>query len=278
MLLVTSTKKRGNSLDANSYPNNGTYSLTIAAADLPTIQSKCDIDVSNAAGSAISITVSTPTSTSLYDKKVTMVMPGGAPTDTQTYYYKNTDAVTNVAFAEVKTEHVSRSLATLDKAAKVVKFEYISGPAQSAPIFSGDVHIVAHRLFYDEINDKGAMLIGERDVLLPPGVSGHTRYIMAGKPNASGAKFSLFMNSTKFLGDIQRLACVNAMTGIIDTDNASCADSANSLEGFTSTLPVSPVIDEWNHETSGEIDEATTIQFDYSDFDITPFFGTTILT
>lgn len=111
-------EKAGNSLDANSYPNNGTYSLTIAAADLTTIQSKCDIDVSNAAGSAISITVSTPTSTTLYDKKVTMVMPGGAPTDTQTYYYKNTDAVTNVAFAEVKTDHVSRSLAHLIKQPK----------------------------------------------------------------------------------------------------------------------------------------------------------------
>lgn len=244
------------SIDGGSYPENDTYSITLSGDTKSGIESQCGMEIdSEMEGATVSFLVEDTSDTTYYDKKITITLPGPS---SQIYYIRSNDTSVNVATSEVNDNGMHRTVVAYDVASKVMKLEYISGP--DAALSNGE-HVSAYRLFFDETNDQGYMLTLEHNEDTTDQV---TKYILAGKPQADSAEFSLSFFSDAIHASNIYEACVSAQDGsITGTDGTYCSDSSNSLAGISlaSSNVWDSFITNWDNSVYNSVSESTTISF-----------------
>ncbi len=211
------------SLEAGSdgYPAAGSSTITLNATLLAMMVESCHMSQSEAdsmasAGLSITAVVSVPEDTSVYDRKIVMVLPAEMSGSTQSIYVRYNASAINILNVEVGSSNSSRTLVAYDVASQTLKVEYYSGNASA---------FYYNRLYYDAVADVGKMLGA-----VYGGTSNYLYYSLAGKPQAGGtlALSVDLSNGAGFSGDFDRAACVNASTGDIATDNSLACSVAGT--------------------------------------------------
>ena len=257
-------------VDGDGYPADGSITVNITSALASQINSQCNLDASDAIGMPITFTVSTPTDTTVYDKKVVLNPPNGG---TQTVYFRTTNAEINVGAVETYTldadedgangndDKLSRTTVSYDKTNGIMRAEYISG-YNEGPVATNQ-RLETSRILYDENNDEGYILFKA----YTSGNPDRTQFVLTGKPQTSGAEFALsFEHST--LDANERQACVVASTGnITGTDGTYCSAVAGvSLAGI-SVSSINTTLDAGYNSTNFDtISESTTLSFTSANF------------
>lgn len=258
--------------NSNDYPADGAQSATITAEAVSKISSQCDFDASSAQGMTMNFTVSTPTNTTHYDKKVVLNPPNGG---TQTVWFRSTSTSINVASVEEytnnSTNYIGRTVVAYDKSNNILRAEYISG-VDTTSLSNGD-RIEFSRILYDEGNDEGYIMsmMFEDDT-----TDTTTEYILTGKPQTSGAKFSLSFLSSTFSGlatSSEMQACILKSNGNIDNDGTYCSATSTSLAGISvnGNAVFTGIKTGYNADNYDTVNEATTLSFTSANFATTSF-------
>ncbi|MBT4793417.1 MAG: hypothetical protein HON90_17730 [Halobacteriovoraceae bacterium] len=263
----------GTDVDANGYPSDGSKSVTFAASHITTIKSECNFDASSASGMTMNFTVSTPTNTTVFDKKVVLNPPGGG---IQTVYFRNSTSEINVTSVETYTKEsknwVSRTVVDYDKSTKIIRAEYISG--QAGTLANGD-RVQVSRILYDEPNDEGYLMYMayEKDT------TDYSReYVLTGKPQTASSEFALSFYDDQALNDTdERQLCVNSDTGDMAsgaTDGVFCsAVSGKSIAGISisSASVFTSLKSGYDGANYNTISETTALSFTAANFVTTAF-------
>jgi len=195
------------------YPADGTLTISMTAANLAIMVSKCGMTQADAdymlqtPPLEITSTVAVPADTKYYDKKITMTLPAAMRGATQHFYLRFNATEINIFDAEDGAEFDSRTMVNMDLATNVLKVEYYSGGS------GDDANLYFHRLYYDKANDIGKM------ATYYGGSGNYVSYTLAGKPNSAGSFALSFKSDQAFDFDAQ--ACVNAADGTITTGDGS---------------------------------------------------------
>lgn len=225
-------------INGGGYPTNGSYSLTITQDKLTAITTVCDMNVDNPAdliGTEIQLIVSTPATTTLYDKKLALILPEG---DTQTLFLRNSAQFINIASAESGVHGQSRSIISYDQVNKKLFFEYISAAAGS-----GDNSMYVYRIYHNETTDQGYILALEGG-----GNAGYTdtRFTLTGKPN-SGGSIALSMSRSQGNAFAAKKACILLADGSITQDGSlNCTLPGVSIDDANITSLLSDAISKRN--------------------------------
>lgn len=245
--------------NSSAYPDNNTYSIVLSGTTKTTIESQCNITVdAQMDGQTVTLLVEDAATTTVYDKKITITLPGPS---TQIYYVRSNATSINVATDEVNGNGLHRTVVAYDVATKVMKLEYVSAP--DAALANGD-HVAAYRLYYDETNDVGYMMAMEysKDV-----TNVETKYIMAGKPQTSGSTFALSFMTSTFTSNAAnaRQACINSTTGAIASDN-TLACSLTGTDVDATVTAVENLISGWTNTNYNSVSVNTTLSFTSGNF------------
>lgn len=245
---------------SDSYPANGTYTITLSGDTKSKIESQCNLSIEGQmVGSTVTLLVEDASNTTTYDKKVTITLPGPS---SQIFYVRSNSSEINVATSEVNNNGLHRTVVAYDVSNKVMKLEYISGP--DAALSNSD-HVAAYRLYYDETNDIGWMMAME--FTENGGSDDETKYVMAGKPNTTGSTFALSFMSTNFSSSATdaRQACINSSNGNISSDNTlSCTMTGVDVDA--TNTGVEQVISGWNNTNYNSVSVTTTLNFTSGNF------------
>lgn len=218
----------GANIDATTgYPANGTMAITMSAANLATMVSKCGMSQaeSNQMAAAsptpeISAVVESATNTTYYDKKITMTLPASMGGATQYFYFRFNSSEINIFNAEDGSSFDSRTLVNMDLSTNVLKVEYYSGGS------GGGAALYFHRLYYDKGNDIGKL------TTYYGSSTDFVKYTLAGKPNTGGT-FALSFTSDQ-TANYSGQACVSVSTGVISTDDSlACTLTGTAVASAT---------------------------------------------
>ena len=258
-------------VDADGYPKDGTQVVTIASTIIAQIATKCGFDASDAAGEQMTFTVSTPTDTTMYDKKVILTPPNGG---TQTVYFRSTATEVNVASLEIyaheenslaSVNYLGRTIVELDITNSVLRAEYVSGVNEGA-IANGQ-RIEFSRILFDETNDEGYIMYMGYEKDSP---STTTEYVLTGKPSTDSSHFALSFISDSLSSTSERQMCVNSDDGTnAGTDGTFCsAVNGVSLAGMsvTGATALTDLKASYNSENFNGLSEATDLTFTSTDF------------
>jgi hypothetical protein len=216
----------GDSVDANGYLANGSYTVTFTTAVKSAMDSNCGMDTSNIpTGTEVVATVTTGSTN--YDKVITFDFFD------QTYMVTNSSTVLRIATAENSdsndddtADSYSRTLAEYNKSTGVTKVQYTTHSTNSGS------SVEVFRLYFDETNDEG-MIMGYHGNTTD--IDQGVRYIVAGKPTAGDALSLSLYSDDAFGNATSREACVMSATGdidtVTDTDGDKCTGSSTRLAG-----------------------------------------------
>jgi hypothetical protein len=266
--------------ETTGYPSNVNTAVTITSSHTTNWVSVCNMkssDVSSMVGQNLNIQVTDPSDTTHYDKKLYFSSFG------QTYLYRSNSTEIKIYSQENNSNGIHQTLIRYDKSSKVMRMQYISGPNSAGThTDSKDKHIEAHRLYYDETNDKGYAISAQLDFkdnsLLGDGTPDATegiRFVLAGKPNASSNKYSLSLTHTSYSSPTNdRDACILGSDGSIDTNGSLCSDTASSLAG--QTVSNASALDAFTHTNYDNTNynavvETKTLTFGTSDYHTASF-------
>lgn len=216
------------------YPTNGAYNLTITQAKLSAITQVCDMNVDNPnelVGTQIQMTISDSATTTFYDKKFSISLPGG---ETQTLFLRNNSQFINVATSESGGHGQSRSIVSYDQVNKKLFFEYVSAAAGAS-----DNSMYVYRIYHNEVSDKGHIIALEGG-----GNSGYqdTRFTLAGKPNSGG---SIALSMSRSQGNVfsGKKACINLVDGSLVHDGTlNCTITGVAIDDANLTTMLSSAI------------------------------------
>ena len=262
-------------VDSEGYPSNGEKTVTLGADIISSIGTQCDFDASEASGVSMTFTVSTPSDTSVYDKKVVLNPPNGG---TQTVYFRSNSTEVNVASSEIYTKdesfadvkYLSRTVVELDITNSVLRAEYVSGHREGA--LANGQRIEFSRILFDEANDEGyIMSMGyEKD-----STSTTTEWLLTGKPETDDSEFALSFLSDSLSSATERQMCVNSNNGNnAGTDGTFCGYvSGVSVAGIsvTTATALTGQKTSYNSDNYDSISETTDLSFTSSNFATTAF-------
>lgn len=246
---------------ATGYPVDGAQTITFTAAAQTLMTSKCGFaaaDVEDLNGVQISLTVTTPADTTVYDKKIVFELAAEMGGGDQVFYLRFNDSAINILSAETNENGDSRTIVALDKTTGVLKVEYFSGG-----LLSDGFNF--YRLFYNEDTDEGRMFGYEGDAA----DSGGIRYTLSGKPSSGGeAALSMDLKGWGSGADWDKnySACVTMADGTIATDNVlTCAGSVTGVDIDDAGL-ATVYNDAFTNRTDtgwyADIGDTTTLSFD----------------
>ena len=256
---------------SGSYPADGASTITFDAALKANATSQCDMDLTGVTdGTTIGFTVTTPSSTTNFDRKIVIDLTN-IGSGTQEFYFKADASDINIATTESNSNGISRTVVFYDLTTKVIRAEYVSGPntADLDDLVADSTYYYSefYRLFYDETNDNGYMMhIGGQDSNTGPGITlAYTAFVLAGKPNTTGGTFSLSMDGQYLDAGNEVKACVNKDTGDLTTDGARCGDSATGRDGYDVTSEIGTLLSGYDtfygNTKFTTIGETTTLNF-----------------
>lgn len=212
---------------STGYPTDGSHTITFTSTSQEIMTSKCGFDsdeVSGMTGLSISLTVTTPSDTTYYDKKIVFTLPTEMSGGTQNFYMRVNSSAINILTSETNSNGINRTIVALDRTNDVLRVEYFSGGSTTSGGFN------FYRLYYDATNDQGRLFGYESDA----SDSGGIRYTLSGKPS-TGAEAALSMDLKGWGSggswDKNYKACVTMSTGAIATDDSlSCAGSVTGTD------------------------------------------------
>lgn len=214
-------------VDANGYPNDGSATVTFTTSSASLLETKCGFPPGEAptAGLQISLTVTTPSDTTVYDKKITMALPADMGGADQVFYLRTNSTAINLLTTEYNATdgQISRTIVAYDVATTTLRVEYLA--ANGTTTNDG---FNFYRVFYDTTNDTGSMFGYEAD----GADSGGIRYALSTKP-ATGVEAALSMDLKGWGSgknwDADYKACITKSTGDIGTDNTlTCSDATGT--------------------------------------------------
>ena len=121
-------------LDDSGYPVNGSYDIAITSALASSVNSECDITLSDdMIGTTVNVVVTTPSDTTMYDKKASMSIEG----DPYVLYLRYNSSYINIASTEKNDGGEYRTSILVDRSTNILRAEYISADTESlnSPIF-----------------------------------------------------------------------------------------------------------------------------------------------
>lgn len=221
---VLQTQSAASSADL---PASGVTTLTFDAATIGTMVSVCGLpaaDASMLTGVTGTLTISTPSDTSTFDRKIEISIAGG---EIQNDVYLKYDASGSAAVAtnENNDNGTTRTIMKYNASTQVLQGEYVSRSAGVAP-----QPVYVHRVFMDNVNNSARIYsrIDDGTNTIEYNVSGH--------PTVSSAvAFAVGVTGYGFGAPISGEACVNPETGSITTDNTTTCGSFSSVAVASAT-------------------------------------------
>jgi len=168
---------------SDQLPSSGSQSID-PTSFLATLES-CGLNVAEMSSlSEASISFTTPSDTSTYDRVLTFTGKAGEGTMTSTMVLKFNSTVFN--YAEGNCSHnCDRAIISMDQATGITKAEYLSGPASD---FTGFYH---HRLYYDATNDVGMVFSDIRHMTDSSNSDNAVKYLISAKPKTESQAMAL---------------------------------------------------------------------------------------
>jgi hypothetical protein len=221
--------------DPSGLPANGTYSVTIPVGPGTELSQKCK-GFENEKPQTITgtVTVSTPSPSTYYDKALVLTTSGGGSAPDSMPLLLKLDAQTiRIATAEIEDDHDARNRSFLeyDKATDVLRFEYLSQG------FDANSGVELHRIYIDGQAEQ-AFLLSDSGGDGVGGYSGYVRFTAAGNPNdANRTSIAVSVGFDQQAGgnNVADLnACAKASDGsILADDSLACQVTGQPISSAT---------------------------------------------
>lgn len=225
--------------DSTGLPSDGTHTATLTAAMFTT----CGDSSSSAMdGASISITVSTPSDTTIYDKEFSIGLPGAESCPFKFLARANSSAV-NIATAEDQScdgrDQASRSVVRYDASSGAFRFTYIS------QAFSGSSSgFEFYRGYYKQSTDEAYVLGFYGGDTNPSAnssanLNNYIGFSAAGRPTAGGTVAVSAKVKGMTISDDVYNGCINSSDGSVasTTDTLACSlGSGVDMTTYFSTI------------------------------------------
>ncbi len=249
----------GLATDSTGLPKAGTHTMTLTNA----MGTACGEDMTDMAGSTVTITVTDTGDTTYYDKKYSIDLPeSNCPF---LVYVRSNSSSINVATSEDQScdgrNQASRTVFHYNKSTKKALFSYISQNFDSSVGSPGGFEF--YRGYLDQAADKGYML-GYYGADAGASLTSYVAYSVVGKPVAGGTSAVSVETDSQTVADGTYQACVNISNNTLATDNSlACTMTGVNIEGNAGTSGAIKTAHDANSARADiyNIDETTTPGF-----------------
>lgn len=204
----------GITADASGLPADGSHTVTVTAA----MATACGLtrEGSDIVGQSITLAVSTPTDTTIYDKIFSASLPGSEDCPFK-FQAKATATDVNIASAEDQNcedrNQASGSIFRYNSATQISRFTYTSQNFDS-----GSRGFEFYRGVLDEAADE-AYVLGIYGGTTDGTLSSYIAFTAAGKPTAGGTAALSVRTLAQSIDSNMKNGCINTSTNALGTDD-----------------------------------------------------------